>query len=140
VPEIKLKQREKTKKKGEEMIKILVVEDEAEICEFLGNFFKKRGHAVFAVTNPLEALPIVEKEKPQIILLDIIMPNMSGLELLEKIRAKDKDAKIIMVSVADEPPNIEEARRLGADDFIKKPFDIDYLEEVVMAKIQDFVK
>jgi len=138
VLKIKLKQSKKRRERG--MIKILVVEDEAEICEFLGNFFKKRGHAVFAVTNPLEALPVVEKERPQIILLDIIMPNMSGLELLEKIRAKDKDAKIIMVSVADEPPNVEEARRLGADDFVKKPFDVDYLEEVVMAKIQDFVK
>ena len=67
------------------------------------------------------------------------MPQMSGLELLKKIREKDKKVKVIMVSVANSQSNIEEAYRLGANDFIKKPFSTAYLEEVVMDKIQELL-
>ena len=121
------------------MIKILVVDDEKGICDYIKSFFKKRAHTVFTTTNPKEVLSILEKEKPQIVLLDILMPQMSGLELLKKIREKDTKVKIIMVSVADEPANVEESFKLGANDFIKKPFTTDYLEEVVMGKIQELV-
>ena len=121
------------------MIKILIVDDEAEICEFIGNFFKRRSHTVFTVTNPLEVMPIIEKERPQIVLLDIIMDEMSGIDLLEKIKAIDKNIRVIMITVVDDLPVKEKAKSLGADAYVEKPFTTDYLETVVMTKIEDLL-
>ena len=122
------------------MIKMLAVDDETEICGYIKDFFEKRGHKVFTAVNSKDALSILEKDMPRIVFLDIIMPDINGLELLKKIREKDKQVKVIMVSMAGDPSNIEEAYKLGADGFISKPFSTDYLEEVVMKKIQELVK
>ncbi len=122
------------------MIKLMVIDDEAGICHFLKEFFQKRGHIVLTSQSPEEALSILRKEKPRVILLDILMPQISGLELLKKIREEDKDVKIIMVSIAGQDSNVQEALRLGADAFVKKPFSVEYLEEVVMAKILELIK
>ena len=120
------------------MIKILVVDDEKEICEYIGDFFRDRGHETFTLTNPTEVVDFVDKEKPQLVLLDILMPQMSGLEVLKRIKQKHKEnVKAIMVTVVDNESTREEAFRLGADDFISKPFTTDYLETVVMKKIEE---
>ena len=121
------------------MIKLLVVDDEVEFCNFVSNFFRRRGHLVFVAHNPQDVLAILEKEKPHLILLDILMPQMSGLELLRRIRERDKKVKIIMVSVADEPSNVEMVLSLGADDFLRKPFTVNYLEEVVLTRIHELM-
>ena len=123
------------------MIKILAVDDEAEICGYIKDFFNERGHVTFALTDPREVLGFIEKERPHIIILDIIMPAVSGLQLLKQIKDKYKDrVKVIMITIADEESTKKEATRLGADGFITKPFDSDCLEEVVMKKIEELLK
>ena len=121
------------------MIKILVIDDEQGICDFISDFFERRGHIVFTAADPGEALLVLKKEKPHIILLDIMMPQMSGLDLLKKIREKNKHVKIIMVTVVDDTASKKEAFNSGADDFIVKPFTTDYLASVVMSKIQQIL-
>jgi len=121
------------------MIQMMIVDDEKGICDFVGDFFKRRGHKVFTVTNPLNAAAVAGKENPQIILLDIVMPKMGGLDVLKKIRETNKEVKIIMVTVADDPETKGKAFELGANDFVSKPFNTDYLEAVVMSKIQELV-
>jgi DNA-binding response OmpR family regulator len=121
------------------MIKLLIVDDEQGICDCLEDYFTRVGHKVFTVTNPLKALAIVKKEQPQIIVLDILMPQMNGLELLPKIREKSKTAKIIMLTVADDPATKAKALKLGANYFMNKPFSTDDVEQVIMTQISKLV-
>ncbi|MCP4651920.1 MAG: response regulator [Candidatus Omnitrophica bacterium] len=119
------------------MIKLLVVDDEQGICDFISDFFIRRGHLVVATTDPRKAEALLDKEKPQIMLLDIKMAKMDGLQILKKVRSAHKDVKIIMVSVADDEATKSETVKLGADDFVSKPFTTDYLESVVLNKVQE---
>jgi len=119
------------------MIKLMVVDDEQKICDFVRGFFEKRGHPVIMVTDPRRAVGIMKIEKPQVILLDVKMPDMSGLTLLENIRAVDKEVKVIMVTIADDTATHQRADELGADAFISKPFSSDYLEETVLDKLEE---
>lgn len=121
------------------MLKMLIVDDEKSICDFVGTFFKARGHQIFTTVNPCEALEIVKRESPKIILLDVRMHQMDGLTLLKKIKESGCKAKVIMVTVADDEETRQKATRLGADAFISKPFSTDYLEEVAADKIEELL-
>lgn len=120
------------------MIKILIVDDNKKFCEKVAEFFEKLGHKAFAVSNPLEVIQMVEKEAPHVVLLDIFMPEMSGLEVLKQIKEKyGNTVKTVVVTVADDEENKNKANDLGADAFVHKPFDNVYLREVVMKKIEE---
>ncbi len=122
------------------MIKILIVDDEETTCGYIADFFKERGHISIIETDPRKALEVISKEQPHIVLLDVLMPRMNGLDVLGAIKKQYKDKmKVIMVTVADDDKTVKEAERLGADDFIRKPFDTTYLEDVVMTKIQELL-
>lgn len=119
------------------MIKLMVIDDEKNICDFVGEFFKDVGYQVTAVTDPLKALPLIQQEKPHVILLDINMPGIKGLPLLKKIREVNKETKVIMVTIVNDPQTRQEAESLGANAFVSKPFTTEYLEDVVIAKIEE---
>ena len=119
------------------MIKMMIVDDEKGICDFVGDFFKRRGHQIYTVINPQKAVEVLEKENPGIVLLDYVMSPMNGIEVLKKIREKDKKVKVIMVTVSDDPKIKEQALKAGANDYVTKPFTTQYLESVVMAKIHE---
>lgn len=119
------------------MIKLLTVDDELDVCEFLRDFFSLRGYSVLIALNGKDALSIVKKEKPKIVFLDVIMPQMNGLEVLRQIKEFDPHTKVIMVTVADDKKTRDEAMQLGADEFIKKPFSKRYLEEVVIQIVSE---
>ena len=122
------------------MIKILAVDDEKGITQALKNFFEGRSFYIKAVNSGEEALEVVKKDKPNIVFLDITLKGMSGLETLKNIKAIDKNIKVIMLTVHNEKEIIEQAKKFGADEYITKPFRIDYLEEVVVKKIQELLK
>ena len=122
------------------MIKLLVVDDEPGICDILKKTFGLIGFTVLTATDGKTALSIVEKEKPRVVLLDIRMLGISGLEVLKEIKKMDNCIKVIMVTVMDDENTKNEAKKLGADDFITKPFMSDYLEEVVRNKIAELIK
>lgn len=113
------------------MRKLLVVDDEHDICEFVENFFRERGFHVFTALNGEEAISIVRKERPDIILLDIKMQGMDGIAALKHIKEIDRNSKVIMVTALEDQDKMNEAYRLGACDYITKPLVLDYLEHAV---------
>ncbi|MFH1868628.1 MAG: acyl carrier protein [Candidatus Omnitrophota bacterium] len=117
--------------------KILIVDDQEAMCKFLESYFQAKGYEAYSTAEPKKVLAIVEKEKPDAVLLDIKMPDTDGIELLKRIKEKHPAAKVIMVSVALEKK--DEATRLGADAFISKPFPITYLEKTVIGKIRELM-
>ncbi len=117
------------------MIKILVVDDENETCALLERYLTKKGYQVFTALSGEDAVEIVKKEKPTIVLLDIRMPGMGGIEALKKIKAVDKEIGVIMITAVKEEETAKETLKLGAYDYITKPMDLKYLDEVLMVKI-----
>jgi DNA-binding response OmpR family regulator len=117
------------------MLKLLTIDDELDVCDFIKDFFSQRGYTVLVALNGRDGLALVKKENPRIVFLDIVMAEMSGLQVLKEIKAYDPAIKVIMVSVADDPQTKQQAMQLGADEFIRKPFSKNYLEEVVIQKI-----
>ena len=113
------------------MHKILVVDDEHDICDFVRTFFKERGFQVFTALNGDEAMSIAKKEKPDLVLLDIKMKGMDGLAVLKHVREFDRSIKVIMVTALEDQDKMNEAYKLGAIDYITKPLILDYLEETV---------
>jgi len=121
------------------MIKLLFVDDEEGLCGYLKGLFNSRGYHVFIASGSKEALTIVKKEKPNLIFLDIRMLGMSGLELLKEIKKLDDKAKVNMLTVQDDEKTRQEAKILGADEFIAKPFISDFLEEIVRKQVSVLV-
>ena len=118
------------------MYKLLIVDDELDICDFVRTFFKDRGFHVFTALNGEEALSITKKEKPDMVLLDIKMEGMDGLAALKHIKELDKNIKIIMVTALEDHDKMHEAYKLGACDYITKPLILDYLEQAVAKNLK----
>ena len=111
--------------------RILIVDDDPLIRKALTDFLHHRGYITEAVeTGPL-ALSAVLLFKPDIILLDIFMPGMNGLEVLQRAREIDPDVKVIMLTAASEEHIGHKAIASGAMDFIKKPFHLDQLDTAI---------
>lgn len=116
------------------MNKILVVDDEVKECELLERFLERKGYDVTTSCSGMHALEKVKSKKPDIVLLDIIMPEMDGIEVLRRIREFDKDVCIIMVTVVNDKSVGMEALKIGADEYVTKPIDLNYLEKVIRNK------
>ena len=117
------------------MPKLLVVDDEIAICDILKHFFVHQGYQVAMATSGEEALVVAATERPQLMLMDMKMPGLSGMEVLKQLRARQDPVKVVIVSSASDDQTIAEARALGAVDYIIKPFHLDYLEQVVLKKL-----
>lgn len=122
------------------MIKLLTVDDEPGICDILKYIFSPMGFTVLTATNGKDALAIVRKEKPKIVFLDVRMLGMSGLEVLKEIKEIDKNIKVIMVTVMDDKKTKAEAEKLGADQFVTKPFKSEDLEKLVIEEVGALMK
>ena len=116
-------------------VRMLVVDDELRICDFLKGFFSTKGYEVSTVTSGEEALTRAASLRPSLILLDVRMPGISGLDTLPKLKALLPKATIIMVTALDDDSLMAEAVSRGAADYITKPFSFDYLETVVLQKL-----
>ncbi len=122
------------------MAKLLIVDDEIEICDFLKVFFEERGYHVVTALSGKEALCLIEEENPRVILLDVMMPGMDGLETLKLIKERYPLVRVIMVTAVETQNEINEAIRLGADNYITKPLSLDYLENDVSDKLTNFTE
>lgn len=122
------------------MIKLLLVDDEKGITDSLESFFQNRGFTVYSADGGEKALEIVKKDKPDIVFLDIRMRGMNGLEVLERVKKIDNKIKVIMLTIHEEQEMMNRAKELGADEYITKPFRVDYLEGVVVKKVQELMK
>ncbi|MDR1952816.1 MAG: response regulator transcription factor [Elusimicrobiota bacterium] len=102
---------------------ILVVDDEPKILEVLSSFLESRTFTVFTAQNGKRALEIFERENIALILLDLMLPDISGEEICRRIRSKSR-APIIMLTAKIEENDLIEGLNIGADDYITKPFSL----------------
>ena len=109
--------------------RILVVDDEPEIRNLLARFFGRLGCEVDTAANGEEALEVMRRERPDVLLLDLRMPQLDGLGVLEQIRSENLDVgPIWAISGYASDHEAKRAMHLGATDFINKPLDLQYLE------------
>jgi two-component system KDP operon response regulator KdpE len=106
--------------------RILVVDDELDIIKLLRANLRAAGYEVFTVMNGVEALEVVEKEAPDLMLLDITMPKMDGFEVCRRVREWSQ-VPIIMVSALNDESDKLRCLDIGADDYVTKPFSKDEL-------------
>ncbi len=109
------------------MIKILVAEDDKDLNRFVCACLRDNGYETTACFDGLEALERLETTKYELILSDVMMPRMDGFELAESIRATDKTTPIIFMTAKDDKPSKLLGYRIGIDDYVVKPFDMDVL-------------
>jgi DNA-binding NtrC family response regulator len=107
---------------------ILLIDDDPEIRGFLGRFFDRRDWIVLAAGDARSAASLYERERPDLVLLDIQLPDLSGLQLLDVFRARDPDATVIMLTGQADVATAVEAMRLGAENFLTKPVELPHLE------------
>ena len=115
--------------------KVLVVDDEPEVRQVLIEFLSSRGYDVIPASRGAEAVAIVERDKPDLVLLDVTMPDMDGVETLQRINAIAPDLAVIMVTANADIGVTSKLLALGAVDYVPKPFDLDYLDQAVSIQV-----
>ncbi len=119
------------------MDKILVVDDEKGVCHSFKKILGRRGYEVVAANNGIEAIERAGKENPSLIIMDVNMPKMDGLETLQKLKALYPALTIIMMTAFSTSEKAITAMKLGAYDYMTKPFDNDRLINLVEKAIMD---
>ena len=111
------------------MAKIMIVEDELDIAENLAALLAAKGHKTTIVSDGADALHRIRAEGPDLILLDVMLPRLSGIDVCKLLRLEPKNAKIkvVMVTGMGRGADVEAAFAAGADDYLIKPFDSDRL-------------
>jgi two-component system, chemotaxis family, chemotaxis protein CheY len=105
------------------MKKILLVDDSEFMRAVLKNILKDQGYEILEIDDGEKAIEKFKVEKPDLVLLDIVMPKMDGVAVLHSLKDIDCEAKIIMISAVGQDSTIKECQDLGAKGFIVKPFD-----------------
>src|ERR1035437_4756434 len=116
--------------------RILVVDDEHLIRWSLEQNLRKQGYDVLTAGTGEEALKIVREEQPDLVLLDIQLPGISGLEVLEKVKDFDEDIVVVMVTAHGGLDTAVNAMRMGAYDYINKPFNLDEMGIVIRKALE----
>ena len=105
------------------MEKILIVDDEKNMRLILNKILSKEGYEIYQAENGNQALKEVKKSSPDLVLLDLKLPDINGIEVLEKIKQHDNSIIVIILTAYGDIKNAVEAMKLGAYDYLKKPFD-----------------
>ena len=113
--------------------KVLVVDDEPHILKSLAQYLEMEDFNVDTASSGTEALEKVEGGKPDLVVLDVMMPGMDGFEVLEKMRASEDTASIpvIMLTAKDRSSDVMRGYELGATSYLVKPFNLDELVETI---------
>lgn len=111
--------------------KLLIVDDEARICSTLAQYFSMKGYEVRIAQCGEDALAFAGTFQPHVVLLDLLMPGMSGVDTLKRIKQLNPTPRVIMLSAADHQEVAEGALKFGADSYVCKPANFSELERVV---------
>jgi DNA-binding NtrC family response regulator len=114
---------------------ILIVDDEEALLDLLTVYFLGSNYEVDTATNGTDALIAVARQRPDVVLLDINMPRMNGVEALKEIMKIDQSIAVIMVTGNGELPVTVDAIRNGAFGYVPKPFDLRYLDHLIAASL-----
>jgi len=112
-------------------IRILVVDDEIEVCETLEMFLSGFGHEVKTAIDGKSALELVLSFMPHFVILDVMIPDMSGIEILKEVKEIDSSIRAIMISGMHDLRVAKEAIELGAIDYLPKPVDYTILHNLI---------
>ena len=111
--------------------KLLIVDDQYGIRILLNEVFQKEGYQTFQAANGIQAIDIVKKHSPDLVLLDMKIPGMDGIEILKRLKEITPDIRVIIMTAYGELDMIQEAKDLGAITHFAKPFDIDEIRDAV---------
>ncbi len=103
-------------------MKILLVEDEVLVAELLADAFHKEGHETIVSHSGEEAVQLLRDHRPDVVFLDLVLPKMSGIAVLNRIRSMGLTLPVIIITGHPDVEDIEEAQRLGVTEVIEKPF------------------
>jgi CheY-like chemotaxis protein len=117
--------------------RILVIDDDHAVVNLLVVRLSEEGHTVLSAVTSEDGLRLVTLFQPDLVLLDVALPVMNGLEVLKRIRAINPAIAVIMVTGNTDPQRAREALELGAVAYVDKPFDYTYLKRVVAMALQD---
>ena len=109
------------------MSNILIVDDEQSYRQLLSLVFEGDGHIIRTASNGREAVELIKKEPADVIISDVKMPDMDGIDMLRAVRELHPDLGVILMTAFASVETAREAFKLGADDFIQKPFDVEEL-------------
>src|SRR3989338_4177102 len=110
-------------------ISILIIDDEADMCEMLSHVLNQAGFITYAAHDGNTGLEIFNRELPSVVILDLCMPGMNGMDVLKQIKHTGSETPVIIISASEEIKSAVEAVKHGAYDYFKKPFNN---EEVVL--------
>ena len=116
-------------------IRVLVIDDDEDICAYLQTFLTREGYKITTVSRPEEALPELREGRHQIILLDLRMPGLDGVSLLRAIRAVDSDVCVIVMTAYPSVETAVDTMKADAFDYLPKPFEASELRAVVQRAI-----
>lgn len=122
---------------GQEKSKILIIDDQPGIRQLLSEILKEEGYVIDLAINGMEGISKAEEINPDVILLDMKMPGMDGIEVLDEIKRLEIDSKVIVMTAYGELEPINHARRLGAYDYVSKPFDVLSLCRIINGVIRE---
>ncbi|MBI2447244.1 MAG: response regulator [Candidatus Omnitrophica bacterium] len=113
------------------MGKVLVIDDLKAICDILCKLLINEGYDVLSVNRGEDAIRTVKEDEIGLIFLDVILPGMDGIEVLEEIRRIDGDVAVVMMTAYPQAETFNSSRVLGAVDYITKPFSLERIKEIV---------
>ena len=118
------------------MASILVVDDELSMREFLTIFLEKLGHSVISAANGEKAMVMAQEHPVDLVISDIRMPGMNGLNLLARLKAQKPELAFILITAFASPEDAVLAMKNGAFDYITKPFNVDEVRRIIQAALE----
>jgi DNA-binding response OmpR family regulator len=115
--------------------RVLVVDDEPHVAAMLRDVLVELGYVVKVAVRGAEALKLVPVFEPEVVLLDLMMPEMSGVEVLDQLRRDRPTLRVVMLTANEDVEVARATLRAGAFDYLRKPFNIDVLARVVAAAV-----
>jgi two-component system response regulator AtoC len=117
-----------TAKSDAEPFRVLVIDDDPGVRDYMEALVSRQGYRVFAAADAEQALAGLDDTRPDVITLDVVLPGIDGLETLRRLKQRLPEVPVVMLSGHGQARNIVEAMRLGASDFLRKPFEVEELE------------
>jgi DNA-binding response OmpR family regulator len=114
---------------------ILVIDDEPDVVEVISEYFAGAGYEVVGAAHGGDGLMLAEMHRPDVVLLDIMMPGIDGVEVLQQLRLRWPEMSVIMLTAVADQDVARGALRRGAFDYVPKPFEWEHLERVVAAAL-----
>lgn len=117
--------------------RILVIDDNAGVVNLLAASLGEEGHTVVSALTSDEGLELVTRFQPDLVLLDVVLPGMSGIEVLKRIRTINPSTRVIMLTGNVDPSDVRKALELGALAYVDKPFDFSHLKRLIARALRD---